>query len=46
MNIIRPDRIIVTSNFSIDELFANQKPATISALKRRFYVIFMPLRMY
>ncbi len=33
---IRPKRIIVTSNFSIDDVFEDQPLATVDALKRRY----------
>ena len=42
---IRPDRIIVTSNYSIEELFA-QDPVLAAAVRRRFYIIYLPLRMH
>jgi len=33
---IRPKRIIITSNFTIEEVFANEDTRTIAALQRRF----------
>ena len=35
------DTLVVTSNFTIDDLFAKQPPVTIAAIKRRFKVIRM-----
>lgn len=40
LGLIRPDRIIVTSNFSIDELTKDDPDLRI-ALKRRFFEIYM-----
>jgi len=37
---LRPDRIIVTSNYQIQDIFMDL--ALIDALKRRFYIIHMP----
>jgi len=42
---IRPKHFIITSNYSIDELFG-EDPVLAAAIKRRFYVIHMPMRMY
>lgn len=42
---IRPDRIIVTSNYSIEEIW--QEDYTLQqALLRRFYVIFIPNKRF
>lgn len=41
---IRPDRIIVTSNYKICQIFDD--PALVEALERRFYVIYIPMRMF
>lgn len=41
---IRPERIIVTSNYKISEIF--EDPALVDALERRFYKIYLPLRVY
>lgn len=38
---IRPKKIVVTSNFSIEELFASCPQVTIDALRRRFQVTHM-----
>lgn len=42
---IRPDRILITSNYSIEEIF-NEDLELQKAVKRRFYIIHLPLRMY
>lgn len=42
---IRPDRIIITSNYSIEEIFT-EDAALCDAIKRRFYIIHLPMRMY
>lgn len=39
INAIRPQRIIVTSNFSIDECFPKATGSNLEAIKRRFKVI-------
>jgi hypothetical protein len=36
---IRPEVIIVTSNFTIDEVFAESEPVTRAAIRRRFKVL-------
>lgn len=36
---IRPKKFVVTSNFSITELFGNGNPVTLEAIKRRFPVV-------
>lgn len=41
---IRPWNFIVTSNYTIEQLF--EDPILIDAIKRRFYTINIPLRMY
>lgn len=41
---IRPERIIVTSNYKINEIF--EDPALVDALERRFYKIYLPLRIF
>jgi len=41
---IRPDRIIVTSNYKISQIFDD--PALVEAIERRFYQIHLPLRMF
>lgn len=41
---IRPERIIVTSNYRIDQIF--EDPAMCDAITRRFYQIYIPLRMF
>lgn len=33
--------LVITSNFSIDELFRDKPAATVDAIKRRFKVIYM-----
>jgi len=43
--LIRPNNFIVTSNYSIEELFTEDE-ALCAAIKRRFYVIHLPMRMY
>lgn len=40
---IRPDRIIITSNYTIEQLFPD--PILAAAINRRFYKIYIPLRM-
>ena len=42
---IRPKKIVVTSNYSIDEIFT-EDPILAAAIKRRFNVIHVPLRLY
>lgn len=42
---IRPDRIIVTSNYTPDQIFSDD-PVLAEAIKRRFYLINMPMRFY
>lgn len=39
---IRPDRIIVTSNYKPDQIF--EDPALLDAIKRRFYFIYIPFK--
>lgn len=41
---IRPERIIVTSNYKISEIFDD--PALVEAIERRFYQIYIPMRMF
>lgn len=41
---IRPDRIIVTSNYKMDQIWTEDE-ALLEAIKRRFYVIHIPMRM-
>lgn len=41
---IRPDRIIITSNYSIQQIFGEDE-ALCDAIKRRFYIINIPFRM-
>lgn len=41
---IRPDRIIVTSNYKPDHIWDD--PILVEAIKRRFYFIHIPLRRY
>lgn len=42
---IRPERIIVTSNYTIADIFCDDL-ALAEAITRRFYIIYMPLRMF
>lgn len=42
---IRPDRIIITSNYSIEQIFCEDK-TLCDAIMRRFYIIHLPMRMY
>lgn len=42
---IRPDRIIITSNYSIPQIFSEDQ-ILCNALLRRFYIIHLPMRMY
>lgn len=42
---IRPDRIVITSNYEIDAIF-NEDSALALAIRRRFYIIHLPMRMY
>jgi len=42
---IRPKKIVVTSNYSIDEIFT-EDPILAAAIKRRFNVVHIPLRLY
>lgn len=42
---IRPDRIIVTSNYTPDQIFSDD-PVLAEAIKRRFYLINMPMWFY
>lgn len=41
---IRPENIIITSNYSIEEIFGEDKNL-FDAIKRRFYIIHIPFRM-
>jgi len=43
---IRPKNFIVTSNFTIRQLHSNMDDETIKAIERRFFVIYIPLKMY
>lgn len=42
---IRPKNFIITSNYRIDEIF-NEDQQLCDAIKRRFYVIYIPFRRY
>lgn len=42
--LIRPKQFIVTSNYSIEELI--EDPVCAAAVSRRFYKIYLPMRMY
>ena len=42
--LIRPEKFIVTSNYSIDHLFPD--PVLAQAIRRRFYVIEIPMRRH
>lgn len=41
---IRPDRLIITSNYPIETIF-NEDQSLCDAVKRRFYIIHIPMRM-
>lgn len=41
---IRPERLIVTSNYRIEQIFDD--PALVEAIDRRFYKIYLPMRMF
>lgn len=41
---IRPAKFIVTSNYKPEELFID--PIVAAAIRRRFYFIYLPMRMY
>ena len=42
---IRPANFIITSNYRIDEIFTDDQNLC-DAIKRRFYVIYIPFRRY
>lgn len=42
---IRPDRIIITSNYSIKDLF-NEDQSLCDAISRRFYIIHLAIKMF
>lgn len=42
--LIRPEKFIVTSNYRIEDLFVD--PILCEAIKRRFYIIEIPMRRY
>lgn len=42
---IRPERIIVTSNYTIQQIFGDD-PSLVEALERRFYRIYIPMKMF
>jgi len=45
--LIRPEKLIITSNYSIDQLYSRlEDSALYEALKRRFYIIYIPMRRY
>lgn len=39
---LQHDYFVVTSNFSIDDLFKDEHPSTIEAIKRRFHEVYIP----
>jgi len=43
-SVIRPEKIIVTSNYSIDQVFEKASDVDLQALKRRFLEIYMPFK--
>lgn len=42
---IRPDNFIITSNYKIEEIFSEDQNLA-DAIKRRFYIIYLPFRRY
>lgn len=42
--LIRPQKFIVTSNYRIEDLFID--PVLVAAIKRRFYIIEIPMRRF
>jgi len=42
---IRPQQLIVTSNYTIEQIFSDD-PALCDALNRRFYKIYIPIKLF